>query len=190
MDADVRSLLMSLAMGSGSNTNPLMQMILAQNGVNNDGTSNIDLQDIISRLKEKDPVLAIIAQQLLKKDQEVIESEDYTLLDDEEEDNSRKLDESFYRLSKKVEIMQNELEQLREINKFCAAALGACYLCWGSDPTCQICEGTGQSGAFTPDREYFRELVVPACRRVIKNRNRKNNQERLSDKLLAKIIDK
>ena len=59
-----------------------------------------------------------------------------------------------------------ELEQLRHRNDQLAAALGACYLCWGEDPVCPICEGAGVPGASPPRPRYFAVYVLPVLNRL------------------------
>jgi hypothetical protein len=48
-----------------------------------------------------------------------------------------------------------------ERNSLLAAALGACD-CWGDDPSCPFCDGSGTSGWMPPDRQLFADLVEPA----------------------------
>jgi hypothetical protein len=62
--------------------------------------------------------------------------------------------------------LEQELADLREVNDTCAAALGACRVCWGGDTGCPVCGGRGQAGFAMPDLVLFRELVSPAIRRV------------------------
>lgn len=59
-----------------------------------------------------------------------------------------------------------ELEALRERNDTLAAALGACHLCFGTDPLCPRCGGRGVPGSRAPDPAAYREYVVPAIQRV------------------------
>lgn len=59
-----------------------------------------------------------------------------------------------------------ELEVLRKRNDALAAALGACYLCFGSDPLCEKCSGGGSPGSRPPEPAAYREYVLPALRRV------------------------
>jgi hypothetical protein len=191
MDSDTRSLIAAVAARSGSNTNPLMQKILAQNGLNPESATNIDNQDLITKLGEKDPTLALIAQQLLqsKENLDALESDDAEDAEKELE-KPKEMGRAFHKFRQKVELMYAELEQLRNKNDSLAAALGACYLCWGNDPLCEVCGGSGHSGAFEPDRELFAELIVPALRKIRKsspkaeqkqlhdhNLNSKNNKE-------------
>jgi hypothetical protein len=57
-----------------------------------------------------------------------------------------------------------EVSTLRERVDRCAAALGACGVCWGTDPACRACRGHGRPGFAMPDPELFKELIVPAAR--------------------------
>jgi hypothetical protein len=59
-----------------------------------------------------------------------------------------------------------ELEDLRRRNEIFAAAVGACEICWGDDPTCQICRGEGRPGWEEPNRGLFAEVAGPALRRL------------------------
>jgi hypothetical protein len=65
-----------------------------------------------------------------------------------------------------MEQMYRELETLRERNDALSAALGACYLCWGEDFDCSICDGTGHPGSSVPDRALLVEFVTPAVQRL------------------------
>jgi hypothetical protein len=57
-----------------------------------------------------------------------------------------------------------ELGVLRHRNDALAAALGACYLCWGEDPGCPTCAGRGSPGWASLDPHAYRRLVAPAVR--------------------------
>ncbi len=59
-----------------------------------------------------------------------------------------------------------EIETLRVRNDTLAAALGACYLCFGEDPACPECHGNGEPGSLIPDAAAFRQYIVPALRRA------------------------
>jgi hypothetical protein len=71
-----------------------------------------------------------------------------------------------HRLLEKLRLLRGELEELREWNEALAAALGACARCWGEDPSCPGCQGSGSPGTAVPNRPLFTALVVPAVRRV------------------------
>ena len=61
---------------------------------------------------------------------------------------------------------REELNDLRDVNDTVAAALGACPVCWGGDTGCVECQGAGYSGSMMPDAKLFKELVLPAIRRM------------------------
>jgi hypothetical protein len=65
-----------------------------------------------------------------------------------------------------VEKVYAELEALRARNDTLAAALGACFLCFGAEASCVECAGRGYAGARMPELSAYREFVLPAVRRV------------------------
>lgn len=65
-----------------------------------------------------------------------------------------------------MEQAYSELEALRMRNDVLAAALGACYLCFGEDPLCETCGGRGVPGSRAPEPTAFRKYVLPAMRRA------------------------
>lgn len=74
--------------------------------------------------------------------------------------------EDIARLERRLGNMADDVSALREINATLAAALGACESCWGDDRGCLVCHGRGAPGAVRPEPRLFRELVMPAVRRV------------------------
>jgi hypothetical protein len=60
----------------------------------------------------------------------------------------------------------SELESLRVRNDTLALALGACYLCFGEDLSCENCHGSGAPGSSPPQVEAFRKYILPAVRRA------------------------
>jgi hypothetical protein len=91
-----------------------------------------------------------------------------------DDDDAAELDESLDRserrrrairtLRRRFADLQDELDDLRDRNERFAAALGACYRCWGEDRNCGLCRGRGRPGSRALDQESFDELVVPALR--------------------------
>jgi hypothetical protein len=67
-------------------------------------------------------------------------------------------------LRTRSDALATELNVYRERVDQCAAALGACALCWGGDPGCRACRGRGLPGFTLPDELLFEEMVVPAVR--------------------------
>jgi hypothetical protein len=45
-----------------------------------------------------------------------------------------------------------------------ASALGACPDCWGTEPVCARCDGSGGPGWVVPDQTAFATWIVPAIR--------------------------
>ncbi len=167
MDQDLRSLLVAAAVRSGSIKEPALQAMLSKAGLSPESVSNLDPQDMIARLSERDPLLAFLVQRLVHTE-ETTDDENSGSAEQEIDsvNQERQREIAVGKLRRHVESMYAELEQLREKNDRMAAALGACYLCWGEDLQCEICGGSGSSGAFEPDIEEFAELVAPALRRI------------------------
>jgi hypothetical protein len=82
--------------------------------------------------------------------------------------------------ARRLRELTQELADLREVNDTVAAALGACGACWGGDPRCAACAGRGQAGFAAPDPALFRELVVPAIRRMSNTPGREGKRAGLS----------
>lgn len=75
---------------------------------------------------------------------------------------SHKLLQAIRYLRHEVNELYAELDEMQERNDALAAALGACYLCWGECPDCEICGGKGRPGAFVPDPDMFKHYVLPS----------------------------
>jgi hypothetical protein len=88
--------------------------------------------------------------------------EDYTLL--RRSRAIQRLRTRFVKMQQQIEDMQQQIEEMEVRNDELAAALGACYLCWGEDPECPECQGKGQPGSVIPDQALFREWVLPAVK--------------------------
>jgi hypothetical protein len=69
------------------------------------------------------------------------------------------------RVRRKLRRLVEDLREAQTIGDTLAAALGACYLCWGEDPHCEQCGGDGRPGWSEPDAELFAEYVQPAVER-------------------------
>jgi hypothetical protein len=63
-----------------------------------------------------------------------------------------------------------EVAELRERNDALAAALGACYLCWGTDAGCPDCAGHGSPGSAPVDVSQFAAWIQPALHRLRRQR--------------------
>jgi len=78
----------------------------------------------------------------------------------------RELEEEQHELKRVTDALYAELEMLRARNDVLAAALGACFLCFGDDLVCPECGGRGTPGSLIPDEPTFRQYVAPAVRAV------------------------
>lgn len=76
------------------------------------------------------------------------------------------------RLLRRIRSLTEDLALQQETGDTLAAALGACYLCWGEDSRCDHCRGRGISGWGDPDPALFDEYIAPAIRRIEKQHNR------------------
>lgn len=85
-----------------------------------------------------------------------------TLAEENREESARHTQE----LEDTVNKVYAELEALRTRNNALAAALGACYLCFGDDLLCEECGGRGIPGSLAPKPAAFRKYVLPAFRRA------------------------
>jgi hypothetical protein len=107
-----------------------------------DGDDSVTAETLLSELAGDDPAAALMAKLLL-------------------EGGASEPD----RATLAAETDLGELEELRERNEALAAALGACFACWGTDIFCTHCGGEGRPGAATPEPRLFRQLVAPAVAR-------------------------
>jgi hypothetical protein len=152
----------------------IMQMLTGQA----DSSAGAGLQDMLSKMDTSDPRMALFAQYMKQRQEETarvasaradVESE--WTEDERPQARAEEKAQAISQLRQEVSRMYGELEDLRAQNDRLAAALGACYLCWGADLACQVCGGSGQPGASPPDRKLFGELVIPAVRRLYQSQS-------------------
>jgi hypothetical protein len=93
----------------------------------------------------------------------------------EAEEQLREQAASIRELTESLKQVDAELKALRARNDAIAAALGACFLCFGADPYCPECGGRGRSGSRPPNPVAWREYVLPALERVRKLQSMKTN---------------
>jgi hypothetical protein len=126
------------------------------------GAAIPDPAAMMQDLAASDPRMAMLMQ--LMQAQQGAPSNDAGEPDERDEliaELSERLDSSEARLTKMTRIAR----QLHEAGRTAtlrlsrlAAALGACGLCWGEDPTCLGCRGRGKPGMIRPDMEMRAEL--------------------------------
>jgi hypothetical protein len=122
-------------------------------------------EDLLSQVDEDDPSRALLASLLLQQQAAPTTNEEP---DDERWPEERHAEPTSgeRRLLRRLEHTLDQVQRLEQRNDSFAAAVGACYLCWGEDLSCAVCGGNGQSGAFEPDAGLFAELVAPALQRI------------------------
>jgi hypothetical protein len=151
--------------------NEMIQQLLLQRLGAPEGAAGPDLPDLFAQLGGDDPRYSAIAQALAGRRAAAQEASGDDDPDQEDgvitvDPTAEEREAAVRRLQRMAADMHAELRFLRAHNDSAAAALGACYLCWGKDARCPVCLGTGHPGAFMPDKELFRMLVLPAVRRV------------------------
>ena len=128
----------------------LLQRLTAGNG------AKPALHEMVAQMAEDDPRMGMVAQYLASREQPpVIDLE-------EEAPRAAERREALQRLEGTVKKLYSELEELRERSDSIAAALGACYLCWGEVRRCEVCGGKGRSGWQPRDPALFDEWIAPA----------------------------
>jgi hypothetical protein len=145
------ALLGSLAGGGGVDP---MSLMLSQLG----GQPNDPKMALLAKLLEQRRTPEAEADADAEPEPETVQVRE-NLVRDEVERRTREL----RALAKK---MYRELTVLRERNDTLAAALGACHLCFGSDPMCEECSGRGVPGSLVPEPAAYRDYVLPAVQRV------------------------
>jgi hypothetical protein len=144
--------------------------LLAQ-GMNNPSST---LQEVLlSQLDTSDPTVSVLMQMLANQSSNN-NTEDKDAEKQEEDEIAqrrlRKLSAATQQLRHKYEALQLEVQELQLRNDTLAAALGACYLCWGELPDCELCRGSGTVGYFPIDTLAFSEFVLPALRYLKKDK--------------------
>ncbi|HEX7317132.1 MAG TPA: hypothetical protein VF297_24750 [Pyrinomonadaceae bacterium] len=129
------------------------------------------VEQLLARMGEDDPRVSLVSKYLAsRREADEAEAEEAAASASEAAAAEAEKQAAVRSLRRMARSMYAELEELRGRNDMLAAALGACYLCWGENATCEICAGAGAPGAAPPDGELFREVVVPALRRVQRRR--------------------
>ena len=115
------------------------------------------VNELMGRLREQDPQLAVVLDMIAAQRRT---TDTAAAAEDDEPDAgtsaaaaglARVDARQLVRLARLVDELESELETLRYRNDAIAAAVGACHLCWGEDPHCPRCFGTGGPGWLRPD---------------------------------------
>lgn len=157
-------------------------------------------QDLLTQLGQAHPTVRLIAQFLAQShaqepqnetpsddSEEAVNSElsQFSSESDKTEIRSGEMSRAVRQLRQKVERMYGELATLRNRNDVLALALGACYLCWGNDPECEMCNGQGRPGSAIPNKKIFTEFVLPAARRLQRGKDTTQRFSKTADQHLS-----
>jgi hypothetical protein len=184
-------LLEALRSRQGSATDPALQTLLLGMDAGASGDALPSAQELLSQLESTNPTAGLIAKYLAARQvSESQSSSDEGIVVEGEAvyaaevqsvavEQFERLAQVVQRLGGQVKKLRAELDQLREVNDALAAALGACYLCWGKDAGCPVCHGTGRPGTAIPDKQLFARFVAPVLRTLQEqkevNRNKSTN---------------
>jgi hypothetical protein len=187
-------LLEALRSRPGSATDPALQTLLSGMDPGASGGAFPSAQELLSQLESTNPTMGLIAKYLAARQASESETNSEDEAEGEEDaeaaraaenqrlafEQSLRLAQVVQRLEGQVKKLRAELDQLRELNDALAAALGACYLCWGEDAGCPVCHGTGCPGSAMPDKQLFARFVAPTLRTLQEekeaNRNKSTNR--------------
>lgn len=141
----------------------LLSLLLNKQG----GQANVE--EMLGNDNDLDPMTRTLLSQALSTSNS--QEDDSDEPDPEESDRGarrhraiQRLRARFKEMQQQIEEMQWQLEVMETHNDELAAALGACYLCWGQDPSCPECDGQGKPGSVVPDWSLFKQWVLPAVK--------------------------
>lgn len=143
-----------------------MQAVLLQALASGGGSeSPVTPAALLAQLGDADPTVALLMNAMLQRQSvqqpQAVEQEPWP----GEGGLAVETSQSERRLLRRLEHLAAELHVLQARNDAVSAALGACYVCWGDDPACEVCGGRGSPGFFDPDESLFAELIAPAVDR-------------------------
>ncbi|MGZ3183106.1 MAG: hypothetical protein ACXU8N_11760 [Telluria sp.] len=117
---------------------------------------------MLAQVEQSNPQAAAIVRALQERSRAAAPAP----AEEEDEDSCRIARADLEQLQAAAAQALQDIEALRARQAELAAALGACPLCFGSDPACLECGGRGQPGALAPEPAAFRTHVLPALRRA------------------------
>lgn len=162
--ADLQALLAARAAGQSGGDLGLLSLLAAQ-GSGSGASSGDALQNLALRLLEQQMTPPQPAPDDPDNSPEELELQRLDALERRRE----RLEQQRQQMTELKQVLKSlyaETETLRARNDALAAALGACYLCFGEDPVCPECGGNGVPGSLPPDVAAFRQYVLPAVRRI------------------------
>lgn len=136
----------------------------------------LGVEQLLAQMGEDDPRVSLVSKYLAsRRAAEAAEAEENAAAEAQAAAVEAEKQEAVRTLQRMARSMFKELEELRGRNDMLAAALGACYLCWGENVSCELCGGEGAPGSTPPDGELFKELVGPVVRRLQRRRAKKGS---------------
>lgn len=133
--------------------------------------AGLSIQDVLlSQMDTSNPAMALLTRMIAERSVDSASRSEIEPDEDEEVENElsqarlKRLSAAYRQLQHEAERLRNEVEELQLRNDTVAAALGACYLCWGEYPMCEVCNGNGVAGYFPVHVQPFNELILPAIR--------------------------
>jgi hypothetical protein len=161
-------LLQALYSQSNASSNDGVQTLLSHADGSEASGPGIGIDELLGQLESTNPTASLIARYLMTNQRlaDTSGSQAHTKSERSyEAEQSEKLTRLLGRLEE-IRQLRLEVKQLQEKNDALADSLGACYLCWGEDPGCPICRGTGAPGFMMPDKQLFMQWVAPALQRL------------------------
>jgi hypothetical protein len=172
-------LLELLAARQGGSTNPALQDMLARLRSGGDVAGGRSMQDMLAQLAQSNPKLSSLLQQMNTRsapgvvvDAETNEVAGPSAREEFVEDANSAAIAMTEEIRGQAQAAMADLAIYAERTDRCAAALGACGLCWGEDTNCRACRGRGRPGFALPDEMLFEEMIVPAIRMLRAHRAR------------------
>src|SRR5688572_14384005 len=125
-------------MVTDNSLSPLVSMLTGAEGLSSSDVT----EQLLSRLAERDPRLALLATQMVRaRAVENNATDDEPAGADADTERTERRNEIRTRLRERIATMSAELTMLRERSDALAQALGACARCWGADRLCRFCRG-------------------------------------------------
>lgn len=145
----------------------MVRTLLEQYAASSDAWTDLPqlLSELLTNRTQLDPATAmLLTRSLIPHSGEAIP--------DRETDSTAALDQDaqLVQTRRRLKRLQREIEVLRRRNDRLAGALGACYLCWGSDLMCPECNGNGKPGSLPLDKALFEVYIQPVLRRLQQTR--------------------
>lgn len=119
--------------------------------------------EMVAQLAGDDPFKSLLVRRILERHDADDDGEDESPAEPAPDPQAPMREQAARRRLREI---RDELMALRERSDALAAALGACYLCWGEEARCPVCGGHGAPGTMAPDRAAFAQYVAPVLKHL------------------------